>query len=461
MKQIEKLRTKSCHWLAVLLLLAFAACGDQHRVVDGGDYTGDLQQHIPNGYGDLDAHGFYYMGSWKDGKYHGFGKLVRGDSVYTGEFSEGKRQGQGSLTYRRQQQTYSGEWKADQRNGLGILTDSLGRSWKGNWQNDSLKYGTFIDSTGIYLGQLNDSLQPSGFGKWTSRDGLSHYEGEWNQGKHNHFGFFSQVGHNVQCGWWKNGHFLGEKMKYTSSRVYGIDISRFQHKPERWVVIRKGRKRKRYKVGAPINWQQLRITHLGANHNANAVGSIDYPISFCYIKSTQGKTIKSDYYAGDAHGARSVGIKVGAYHFMSPLAGSIQARWFLKNTAIAANDLPPMLDVELTSKQIHKLGGINALFHEMLSWLHIVERETGKKPILYVGQNFINKYLPQAPKELQDYNIWIARYGQYRPYVKLLYWQLSPFGRVRGINGSVDIDVFNGSMEQFKRYVNSDYKELP
>lgn len=47
----------------------------------------------------------------------------------------------------------------------------------------------------------------------------------------------------------------------------------------------------------------------------------------------------------------------------------------------------------------------------------------------------------------------MARYGEYKPYVHLLYWQLSPDGRVRGIQGDVDIDVFNGSEEQFKRYL--------
>ncbi len=60
--------------------------------------------------------------------------------------------------------------------------------------------------------------------------------------------------------------------------------------------------------------------------------------------------------------------------------------------------------------------------------------------------DFVNRYMPFAPEELKKkYPVWVARYGEYKPYVHLLYWQLSPDGRVRGIRGDVDIDVFNGS----------------
>ena len=93
--------------------------------------------------------------------------------------------------------------------------------------------------------------------------------------------------------------------------------------------------------------------------------------------------------------------------------------------------------------------------------MHMVEKATGKRPILYVSQRFIEKYLYDGPKEILTYNVWIARYGEYRPYIKLLYWQLSPYGRVKGIHGDVDINVFNGSKEQFEQYVNNGWADLP
>ena len=51
------------------------------------------------------------------------------------------------------------------------------------------------------------------------------------------------------------------------------------------------------------------------------------------------------------------------------------------------------------------------------------------------------------------YRVWIARYGEYKPDVKLIYWQLSPDGRVRGIHRLVDINVFNGYQDEWNEYI--------
>ena len=77
---------------------------------------------------------------------------------------------------------------------------------------------------------------------------------------------------------------------------------------------------------------------------------------------------------------------------------------------------------------------------------------TSSFPVLYVGQLFVNNHLKYAPAELRNYDVWIARYGEYKPYVKLLHWQLTPYGRVKGIHGEVDINVFNGTKEAFNQY---------
>ena len=90
------------------------------------------------------------------------------------------------------------------------------------------------------------------------------------------------------------------------------------------------------------------------------------------------------------------------------------------------------------------------MFREVLVWMRAVERACGKRPVLYVGQSFVNNHLNHAPEELRGYEVWIARYGEFKPYVRLLHWQLTPYGRVRGIRGEVDINVFNGTREQFE-----------
>ena len=354
---------------------------------------------------------------------------------------------------------YEGERQGSRRQGRGILTTSEGLRWEGQWRADTLVEGTMTDSTGHYMGMFNAHLRPHGFGTFISHDKTARYEGQWLDGERHGFGVRTETGRPVEAGWWRQGKYLGEKMRYNSARVYGIDISRYQHRPERWTVNR--RTGKRVKAGAPIEWSKLRITHLGKVHNQNAEGRIDYPVSFCFIKSTQGTTIRSDYYAQDAAAARRAGLKVGSYHFMSAEKGLLQARWFLRNTRILAEDLPPVLDVELTGVQIRRMGGAAALQREVLAWMGAVEKQTGKRCILYVSQNFVDKYLTGGPPEILAHPVWIARYGEYRPYMKLLFWQLSPHGRVTGIRGEVDIDVFNGGKEQFRQYVESGFTDLP
>ena len=149
-------------------------------------------------------------------------------------------------------------------------------------------------------------------------------------------------------------------------------------------------------------------------------------------------------------GALRNGLHAGAYHFFSTYTPPAeQASFFLKQTHGMRGDLAPMLDVEPSHKQIERIGGRDVLFNRMLQWLHIVEQRTGRRPVLYVSQLFVNDYLSYAPESLLKYKMWIARYSEYKPYVHLEYWQLTPEGRVRGIHGEVDINVFNGSKAQF------------
>ena len=57
---------------------------------------------------------------------------------------------------------------------------------------------------------------------------------------------------------------------------------------------------------------------------------------------------------------------------------------------------------------------------------------------------------------MHNYYVWIARYGEYKPEVRLLIWQLSPDGRVNGIHGDVDINVFNGYSDLFNDFISKE-----
>lgn len=287
-----------------------------------------------------------------------------------------------------------------------------------------------LDSTGTYSGARDSVAMPHGYGRYVSKQG-EFYEGEWVHGKREGVGFAMYPGKNLKLGEWKNDKFLGERITYTPERVYGIDISRFQHEDGR----------KRYN----IDWKNLRITSLGKISKKKIEGAVNYPIRFVYIKATEGTTIKSKYFASDYVAAKKHGYRAGAYHFFSIMTpGKDQAAFFLKHGRYAKGDLHPVLDVEPTDAQIKKAGGIDIVFKNVRQWLTAVERRWGVKPILYISQSFVNKYLSKAPDLKKNYDVWIARYGEYKPDVRLVYWQLCPDGRVSGIHGTVDINVYNG-----------------
>ena len=318
---------------------------------------------------------------------------------------------------------------------------------------------TRIDSIGTYIGTVDPLGEYNGYGKLFEKDG-GYYEGYWLHGKRSGFGLALTPGVRMRIGEWKNDSYLGELITYTEERIYGIDISRYQHekvvKVKKWVRNRKGKKvmRVRNKVQKfNINWNDLRITHLGTLSKKTISGDVNYKISFIYIKSTEGKSVKNNYYLVDYKAARAHGYKVGTYHFFSTkTTGAEQAMFFLKNSRYQYGDFPPVLDVEPTAGQIRQIGGTKAMFAHIRKWLNMVEQAYGVKPILYVSQTFVNKYLPAAPDLMKNYNVWIARYGMYRPNVNLVYWQLCPDGRVKGINTEVDINVFNGFQAEWERF---------
>jgi len=426
-------------WLTIMFM---NSCGNRIDNWNGGVYHGDIEDDVPSGYGVWKnaRTNSEYVGFWLHGKKHGKGVLTIGKQRYEGEFSQDKFSGYGKLSVGDSIE-YVGDWKNGKREGRGQMTDSCGREIKGIWKSDTLRYGERRDSDGVYNGQLDFKGRAVGHGIYLSDQG-EHYEGFWSNDKRSGFGFSVSATRQLRAGEWKNNHYLGERIMYTSERIYGIDISKYQHEIGR----------KRY----AINWKALRIKHLGTISKKKVNGDVNFNISFIYIKSTEGGTLKNRYYSNDYVQARKHGYHVGSYHFFtttSPVAK--QAKYFLRHSYFRKGDFPPVLDVEPTHSQIVRMGGTKVLLNRIVEWMKIVERRVGVKPILYVSQSFVNKYLAEAPGIKNNYMVWIARYGEYKPDVTLIYWQLCPDGRVEGIHGEVDINVFNGYRDQFDEFITS------
>jgi len=168
-------------------------------------------------------------------------------------------------------------------------------------------------------------------------------------------------------------------------------------------------------------------------------------IAFAYVKASEGQTFVDPKYQAHVTGARSVGIKTGAYHFARPDTNSTdpakdaraEADFFLSLAAPRSGDLLPALDLET--------GGLPAA--DMVvwtrAWLDRVRRTTGTRPLLYTYPYFWEQM--GQTTSFRNYPLWIANYGVSEPMLpagwrRYSVWQYSASGTVDGIPGRTDVN---------------------
>lgn len=173
----------------------------------------------------------------------------------------------------------------------------------------------------------------------------------------------------------------------------------------------------------------------------------DYPINFIIVRSTMGIDTKDNTYRENWAALNNSRFIRGAYHYYRPDESSTeQAQNFISTVNLVTGDLPPILDIE----HLPKNQSINQLKVGIRNWLDIVERHYGVKPIIYSGQHYFDNYL--SP-EFNDCVIWIANYNSWvhGPESHWAMWQFSEKGRVKGIKGLVDLNVFNGDLQDLNQ----------
>lgn len=199
--------------------------------------------------------------------------------------------------------------------------------------------------------------------------------------------------------------------------IHGIDISHYQ---------------------GTIDWEKLRNN-----------GMIEKcPVRFVIIKATEGASAIDENFNDNFYQAREYGFTRGAYHFWSiHSSGRDQANFFLKQVKLEEGDLPPVLDVEHKAK-----NQTNEDFKQsVLTWLRIVEKKYKVKPIIYTYYKFKMKYLSDSTFDTYPY--WIAHYYvdkvEYKG--KWKFWQHTDCGKLPGIKGYVDFNIYNGSYYDLRK----------
>ena len=198
-----------------------------------------------------------------------------------------------------------------------------------------------------------------------------------------------------------------------SNKVYGIDVSYYQ---------------------GVINWSSVK-----------AAGK-----QFAIIRVSDGTGFLDPKFVVNWKNAKAAGLAVGAYQFFRPNQdATAQADLFvnqLNAVGFGANDLPPVIDVEVT-------GGVSGgtVAARVNTWLNRVKSRTGRLPALYTSPGFWSGIGNPTPNPLPY--IWDAHWGVSCPslppaWPRLRFWQYSSKGSVPGISGDVDLDIYNGTLTE-------------
>lgn len=197
--------------------------------------------------------------------------------------------------------------------------------------------------------------------------------------------------------------------------IHGLDVSKYQE---------------------VINWKQVSTMKVDNVH-----------IGFVFIKATEGLGNIDPNFKRNWFEAKKAGITCGAYHFFLPTkSGKAQAENFIEMTKLTHGDLWPVLDIE------HAYGTPKAVLQQRVAdWLMAVEAKYGVTPIIYTNIHFYSNFLAGR---FDHYPLWISHYfAVNKPRINRPwnFWQHSEKGRVNGIKGEVDFNVFNGDSAAFKK----------
>ena len=146
-----------------------------------------------------------------------------------------------------------------------------------------------------------------------------------------------------------------------------------------------------------------------------------------------------------------------AYHFVFWCRPAYeQADWFRRHIPADPDAMPPVLDLEWNGHSKlcpRKLTKADALA-KVKVMIAAMEAHTGKRPILYTDITFHKDVLEG---ELKDYPFWVRSVAA-EPQERYedrgwAFWQYTTTGRVPGINGAVDRNVFAGSEREWRTWL--------
>jgi lysozyme len=186
-------------------------------------------------------------------------------------------------------------------------------------------------------------------------------------------------------------------------------------------------------------------------------GAVDWPvvaasgIVFAIARISDGTDHPDGRFAANWVAMQGAGLVRGAYQYFEPSEDPLlQAEVVIQKVGqLGPGDLPVALDVEVSGGEPQAV-----IVNGIASWMDRVTEGTGKAPLVYTAEYFWNAQIGSA--RFADRPLWVAQYGTGcpdlpAPWNEWILWQHSGHGSVPGIQTPVDLDSFNGTVDDLHR----------
>ena len=157
-----------------------------------------------------------------------------------------------------------------------------------------------------------------------------------------------------------------------------------------------------------------------------------------------GKLVEDEYAKTNLKNAKEAGLRIGAYFFSQALnikETDQEIQFMLKILGDTKLDMPIVLDWEIPANTARTRNMDARTLTDIQRHFCGQMRSQGYQPMIYFNwHQSENLYVLH---ELEDYPFWLALYQDRMTYPwKVEMWQYSDKGRVPGINGNVDLNVY-------------------
>lgn len=169
-------------------------------------------------------------------------------------------------------------------------------------------------------------------------------------------------------------------------------------------------------------------------------------VELVYIKASEGTDWVDPFFFRNYANASNAGLMIGFYHYLTAQSveeAKAEAYHFVETVQGLMNDAKLVMDIEeiggLTHEEVNRIAS---------TFLQAVQEYSGKTPAIYAG---VDNALQVLCEKFSVYPLWIADYDVSQPTMNHAWktwagWQYTDMGRVAGIQGHVDRDIFTEEM---------------